>query len=330
MPVLDVPVLLSGYGPVGRVYAAELAARGEELARVYGVRLYVAAIRRSRTESRMPGAGAVRDGVDGWRDAGDFGATLDAARPAVFAQAVPSSPELMETAAAEATAALRRGVHLATATKSHLLAYWRDLHEAARAGGADLRFSGATGAALPAGDIARHALLGFGCRAIRGCPNGTSTYVLDRLAEGAGLDAAIADAQARGIAEADPSADLSGTDAATKIRLLAGLTWGWDVSAVRVRTVPIDAQTAAAARSAAADGHRLRAVATARADAPGEVTVVPEPTGPGDPLHAIAGPDKAVVFDCADAGEITVSGGRSSPRGAALALLKDTLAAVMT
>lgn len=321
MSVIDVPVVLSGYGPVGRAYAAELAARGEELVRAYGVRPYVAAIRRSRAERRAPS--------QEWTAAGDFTATLDATRPAVFAQAVPSSPAVTGVAADEAEAALRRGVHLVTATKGHLLTRWRELHAAARAGGAGIRFSGATGAALPAGDVARHSILGFGCRAIRGCPNGTSTYVLDRMAEGAGLDAAVADAQSRGIAEADPAADLSGTDAATKIRLLTGLAWGWDVAAVRVRIAPIDATTAAAAQAAAARGHRLRAVATARADTPGEVTVAPEATPPGDPLHAITGPEKAVVFDCAAAGEITISGGRSSPQGAALALLKDTLATAL-
>jgi len=254
---------------------------------------------------------------------------LDETRPAVFVQAVPSSADVTAVAAREAVAALRRGVHLVTATKSHLLANWRELHDAAAAGGAGIRFSGATGSALPAGDVARYSMLGFACASIRGCPNGTSTYILDRLADGGDLDAAVADAQARGIAEADPTADLSGTDSATKVRLLAGLVWGWDVTAIRVRTAPIDATTAAAAQAAAASGHRLRAVATARADTPGEVHVEHVATRPGDPLHAITGPEKAVVFDCGPAGEITISGGRGSPRGAALSMLKDTLATAL-
>lgn len=345
MTPTPVPVVLSGYGPVGQAYAKELASRGEELARTYGVRPYIAAIRRSRTEHRIPppdhpsgpasgfvlppAPGAAVAAPGAWRDAGDFGRLLDEVRPVVFVQAVPSSTEVVGVAAGEAEVALRRGVHVVTAAKSHLLARWRELHGAARDGGAGIRFSGATGAALPAGDVARYSLLGFGCRAIRGCPNGTSTYVLDRMAEGASLDDAVADARARGIAEADPTADLSGSDAATKVRLLTGLVWGWDVTAVRVHATPIDTPTAAHARAATANGARLRAVATARADRPGEITVDHVPTTPGDPLHAITGPGKAVVFDCGDAGEITVSGGRSSPRGAALAMLKDTLATIL-
>jgi homoserine dehydrogenase len=323
--VVEVPVVLSGYGAVGRAYAAELAERGAELAAAYGVRPYVVAVRRATGECRTAPGGAVPP-RSAWGAVSGFEGLLAEARPVVFAQAVPSSAEVAPAAAAEARTALRRGVHVVTATKSHLLGDWRALREAAREGGAELRFSGATGAALPAGDVARESLLGFGCRAIRACPNGTSTYVLDLMAAGASLDGALADARGRGIAEADPAADLSGADAATKVRLLTGLAWGWDVSAASVRLTPIDAATATAARAAAADGRRLRAVATARADRPGEVTVALTPTAPGDPLHAITGPDKAVVFDCGDAGEITVSGGRSSPRGAALAMLKDTLA----
>jgi homoserine dehydrogenase len=328
--VIDVPVVLSGYGPVGRAYATELAERGTELAAAYGVRPHVVAVRGAtgeyRTEPGVAGAGAVVPGRAEWGVVSGFEGLLDEVRPVVFAQAVPSSAEVAPVAAAEALAALRRGVHVVTATKGHLLSDWRALRDAARGGDAELRFSGATGAALPAGDVARDSLLGFGCRAIRACPNGTSTYVLDLMAGGATLDEALADARRRGIAEADPIADLSGADAAAKVRLLTGLAWDWDVTATAVRLTPIDAATATVARAAAADGHRLRAVATARADRPGEVTVDLAPTAPGDPLYTITGPGKAVVFDCGDAGEITVSGGRSSPRGAALAMLKDTLA----
>ncbi|MFK0003028.1 hypothetical protein ACIQTZ_18810 [Paenarthrobacter sp. NPDC090520] len=52
---------------------------------------------------------------------------------------------------------------------------------------------------------------GLGCETIRACPNGTSTFILDLLARGMGLDAAILEVQGRGIAEADPQADLSGS-----------------------------------------------------------------------------------------------------------------------
>ncbi|MFE2459405.1 homoserine dehydrogenase [Streptomyces sp. NPDC059402] len=318
------PVVLAGYGPVGRAFVDRLARDGAALEHRYGVRPFVAAVRASTAQCRPAVDGAVPPRPE-WGPTEPLGETFDRTGARVFVQAVPSSPELRPRAAEEAVTALRRGIHVVTATKSHLLTHWRQLDEAARAGGSVIRISGATGAALPAGDLARTSLRGLGCRTIRACPNGTATFVLDRLAEGGTLDDAIRAARLRGIAEADPSADLSGEDASTKVRLLAALAWGWDPSEVRVRAQPVDGTTAGRAQDAASRSRRLRAVAEASADEPGVVHVRLEETEPGDPLHALTGPEKAVVFGCPEAGDVTVSGGRSSPEGAALALVKDTV-----
>ena len=134
-----------------------------------------------------------------------------------------------------------------------------------------------------------------------------------------------AEVQRRGIAEADPSADLSGSDAATKVRLLAGLLWGWDVSQIRVSHEAIDDAAIRRVQAVATTGQRLRSVATASLASSLEVCVRLENVGPSDPLFHIAGPEKAVTFSCPDAGDITVQGGRSSPSGAALAMVKDVL-----
>ncbi|MFB6892157.1 homoserine dehydrogenase [Kitasatospora sp. NPDC056327] len=320
----DVAVVLSGYGPVGRAYADLLRTRGEELARRHGVRLRLGAVRTGSAHC-LPRPGEPLPPRAVWTPPVPLEQSLDRSGARVLVQALPSSPEVRRQAAEEAVLALRRGVHVVTAAKGHLLTHWRELGEAAQAGRGLIRISGATGAALPAGDLARTGVRGLGCVSVRACPNGTATFVLDRLAAGESLAEAVAGAQRRGIAEADPSADLSGADAATKVRLLAALLWGWEPSAVRVRTEPVDAHTAGAALAAAARGNRLRAVAGARADEPLLVRVGLEETVPGDPLHALAGPEKAVVYGCPEAGDITVSGGRSSPLGAALAMLKDTL-----
>ncbi|MGG2459289.1 homoserine dehydrogenase [Streptomyces sp. RGM 3693] len=319
----DITVVLSGYGPVGRAYAGQLRTRGDEMARDHGVRLRLGAVRVGAAQCLPHGGEPPPRAV--WGPSAPLAQTLDETGARVLVQALPSSPQVRQQAADEALLALRRGVHVVTAAKSHLLSHWRALGDAAQAGGSLIRISGATGAALPAGDLARTGVRGLGCRSIRACPNGTATFVLDRLAAGDSLAAAVGEAQRRGIAEAAPSADLSGGDAATKVRLLAALLWRWDPSDVRTQTEPVDWHTARAALTAAANGRRLRAVATARADRPLLVRVRLEETAPGDPLFALTGPEKAVVYGCPAAGDITVSGGRSSPVGAALAMVKDTL-----
>jgi homoserine dehydrogenase len=320
----EVPLVLSGYGPVGREFARHLASHEEDLARAYGVRLRVAAIRGSADEIRL-GVGGPIPARDAWGVRGDLGETLDETGAGVLVQAIPSSAALRDIAAREAITALERGVHVVTATKTHLLSHWTRLEAAARTGGAMIRISGATGAALPGGDLARVGMRGLDCETIRACPNGTVTYVLDRLAEGSSLDDAVAEAQRRGIAEADPSADLSGSDSATKARLLAALLWGWDPAAIGVDAEAVDAATADLAAAAVRGGRRLRAVASARRDEPLRVRVALEETEVGDPLHSLVGPEKAIVFGCRDAGDVVISGGRSSPIGAALAMVKDVI-----
>ena len=116
--------------------------------------------------------------------------------------------------------ALWRGVHVVTANKALLAARGEPLRELARTRGVRLLSSAAVGGALPAletvGRLARRGPI----RGLRGVLNGTSTFVLDRLASGDDLAAAVAEARRRGFAEADPSLDLDGTDAAQKLELL--------------------------------------------------------------------------------------------------------------
>ena len=309
-------VVLSGFGPVGQAFIAA--------ALPHDPSLQIAAIRGHEAQAFLAPGGPVPD-RSSWAPLQPIEETLALTGAAVLVQALPSSPEAHARALHEAMAALSGGVDVATATKSHILSHWRDLERAAEEGASRIRISGATGAALPTADMARVALQGMGCTAVRACPNGTSTFILDELSRGAGLETAVLEAQRRGIAEADPSADLSGKDSATKMRLIAGLLWDWDVSRISVVAEPIDSAASSRAVAAADKGLRLRAVASASLEQPMVVTVRLKEVAPPDPLFSIAGPEKAMVFSCPEAGDIAVQGGRSSPKGAAVAMLKDVL-----
>jgi homoserine dehydrogenase len=324
--VIDVPIVLAGHGPVGREYVDLVRTHRHEWSRRYGVRLRVAVVRGRHAQAWVGSEGVVPT-RDQWTDLGDLAEVVSRAGARVFAQAVPSDGD--RRAADEALVALRHDAHLVTATKSHLLVHWAALRDAALASRRAVRISGATGAAMPAGDLARSALRGFDVDQVSGCFNGTATFVLDRLAEGHALEDAVAEAQRRGIAEADPTADLSGADAAAKLRLITGLLWEWDVSTQGVRTEAVDASTAQRAREAAERGARLRHVASARAGEPGRGVVVLREEPLSGAFGALIGPEKAVRYECGAAGDLVVSGGRSSPRGAALAMIKDTLGCVL-
>lgn len=319
------PILLIGYGPVGQHYGAVLRTRREQFREKYDVDPYLVAVR-GRHSQALIGPDEDIPARKLWTERTSLEDLMRATSPLIVAQAVPSDPGGSVAALADGLTAIDYGAHLVTATKSPLLSGWAQLHTTATRRGRGIRISGATGAALPAGDLARSALRGFDVRDVRGCLNGTASFVLDQLAEGVALAEAIAVAQSRGIAEADPAADLSGADTATKIRLLTGLLWGWDVSACDVEMEPITRDTAARAAEAGVRGAVLRHVGSASSDVPGQVLVrLREFPRSESPFGALAGPEKAVTFGCGEAGDITVSGGRSSPLGAALAMVKDTL-----
>ncbi len=322
--MIDVPVVLAGAGPVGRAYLDLVAARSGYWRRRYDVNVHVCVLRGRDAQVLPEGGPPPREQ---WLPPADLASVLRDHRARVFVQAVPSSSEACPRATDELRTALAEGVQVVTATKTPLLTSWHEVDRAATEAGCAVRISGATGAALPAGDLARSTLRGFDVAAVEGCPNGTATFVLDRLAEGSELHEAIAAAQRLGIAEADPTADLSGQDAATKIRLLAGLLWAADVPSMQVSVSPIIEATAEEARAVAARGQRLRHVAVADTLESVRVETRAEPVT--SPLGGLDGPDKAVTFHCGEAGAITLRGGRSSPHGAALALAKDTLAAAL-
>ncbi|MCI2418471.1 homoserine dehydrogenase [Saccharopolyspora sp. K220] len=317
--MIDVPIVLVGYGPVGQEYVELVRQHRAQWRDRYGVDLRIVAVRGRSTQTEVDGLVPPREQ---WDPAGDLTELLVGTAARVLAQAVPSDGG--DQPGLDALRALQLGAHVVTATKSHLLTHWRQLDETAREAGRSVRISGATGAAMPAGDLARSVLRGFDVRDVQGCLNGTATFVLDQLAAGQGIAAAVAEAQRRGIAEADPTADLSGQDAATKLRLVTGLLWDWDVTGATVEAEPIREPL-----PPTEPGHRLRQVASARRDEPGLVRVELRAEPVASPLGALVGPEKAVRYDCGDAGAVTVSGGRSSPRGAALAMVKDTLGAAL-
>jgi homoserine dehydrogenase len=320
-PMRDLPIVLLGLGSVGRTFVEVIAESEPQLRRRFGFAPRIVAIRRSGTEARIQPGGA-SDAA--WLPARGLGDLLADAQPWVVVQAMPGDRPGATAALDAALAALATGAHLVTATKSHLVTHWSVLDSAARSVGRAIRVSGATGAALPAGDMARRGTRALGCIAIRASLNGTSNHVLNELARGGALDAVLAEAVAAGIAEPDPTSDLGGHDAAAKLVILANLAWGLQAGIGDVEIEPITAATGDRALAAVREGRALRQVATARIDG-GRMSVRLEAVGADDALHRLPGPEKAVEFDCGQAGRVVVSGGRSSPRGAALAMLKDVV-----
>jgi homoserine dehydrogenase len=178
---------------------------------------------------------------------------------------------------------LLRGRPVITANKALIATRWDLFERHMRAPHPRLHFSAAVGGALPVLEtIAR--LAGAGTLAsVRAIINGTCNFVLDELAGGASLAAAVALAQCNGFAEADPRADLSGADAAQKLSLIVRAAFGATLTPDDVACRGIESLTPAAVAAVTARGRRLRLVASCRTER-GEV-------------HADVGPQELAAED---------------------------------
>jgi len=158
--------------------------------------------------------------------------------------------------------AFERGKHVVTANKELVAKEWNALHEAARHARRQLRFEAAVAAAVPV--IA--GMRGLGAvrpRVLRGLLNGTTTYICSRMEAGRSFADALAEAVTAGYAEADPTDDLDGNDAAYKLAILVSILEGRHFHPDNVRRSSLRTVTPAAVSGAHARGARIRFLAVA-------------------------------------------------------------------
>jgi homoserine dehydrogenase len=221
-------------------------------------------------------------------------------------------------------AALRAGRHVVTANKAALAAHYERFAPYLAGDAPRLRASASVGGAVPVLEaLAKANASGVRVTGVRGVVNGTCNYVLDRLAEGLELGAAIAEAQAAGYAEPDPTSDVSGQDAAHKLRLLVALASG--AVPDRFDVQGLDEATAEAQRDAIAAGRRVKLVASWN----GAARVGLESLAAGDPLARTRGEENAIELEFADGTRRLLTGrgaGRAPTTTAVVADLLDALA----
>lgn len=313
-------IALAGCGTVGGALLDLLDAHGGELARRRGVRLDVVRILvRDATRPRgvrVPSALLTED-------ARDFLAT-----PAdIVVEAIGGVP----VAERIARQSLQMGRRVVTANKALLRAAGPSLAALAERhgpNGAALDCEAAVGGGVPIVRLLRESLAGQGLVSVRGVLNGTTNFVLSRIERGASFDRAVRDAQRAGFAEADPSRDLDGVDAADKIAVLAWMGFGVDPTTLPVRIRPLPSDVEGAVRCAAARGRSLRVLATARRIGEAIHAHVAPALVPRDHPFARAVDEENVIQLVSDsAGLITVSGRGAGGPATASALLADILRA---
>jgi homoserine dehydrogenase len=227
--------------------------------------------------------------------------------------------------------AIAAGRHVVTANKQLLSQHGEELWEAARTHGVQLRFEGAVAGVVPVIRVLQESLAGARIDRVHGIVNGTTNFILTEMARtGMTFADALREAQQLGYAEADPSEDVDGRDAAAKMAILARLAFDSPVHLDQVRYEGIEHVQPDDLEYARELGLQLKLIGTAERIGDGlSVSVHPAFLYPGHPLASVMGPFNAVTVEAESITEITMSGPGAGGPQTATAVLGDVISAMI-
>jgi homoserine dehydrogenase len=296
---------LLGHGTVGAAFAELLPARADHIEHVTGLRPRLAGV---LTRSR-----------------GSFDEIL------VDSDLIVEVMGGLEPARDHVLRAMQAGKHVVTANKQLLARHGEELWDCARANAVQLRFEAAVGGVVPVIRVLQESLAGAYVERVTGIVNGTSNFILTEMAKsGESYAEALAEAQRLGYAEADPTEDVNGADAAAKMAILARLAFDTPVHLDEVRYEGIQHITAEEMQYARDLGLGLKLIGTAeRIDSGLSVRVHPAFLYPGHPLASVQGAYNAVTVESPAITEITLSGPGAGGPQTASAVLGDVISAMI-
>jgi homoserine dehydrogenase len=227
--------------------------------------------------------------------------------------------------------AMRAGRHVVSANKQVLSQHGEELYDTAREAGVQLRFEAAVGGVVPVIRVIHETLAAAHIERVHGIVNGTTNFILSEMARtGATYGDALRQAQELGFAEADPTEDVTGKDAAAKMAIIARLAFG---AALQLDDVPyegIDHLTSDDIAYAKDLGLSLKLIGSAeRIDSGLAVRVYPAFLYAGHPLASVNGSFNAVTIESPAITEITLSGPGAGGSQTASAVLGDVISAMI-
>ena len=227
--------------------------------------------------------------------------------------------------------AMRAGRHVVSANKQLLSQHGEELWACAREHGVQLRFEGAVAGVVPVIRVLQESLAASRVERIHGIVNGTTNYILTEMADrGLSYADALRQAQELGYAEADPTDDVTGRDAAAKMAILARLAFSTPVHLDQVVYEGIEHLTAEDMEYAKDLGLGLKLIGTAeRVDGGISVRVHPAFLYAGHPLASVHGPFNAVTVESDTITEVTLSGPGAGGPQTATAVLGDVVSAMI-
>lgn len=334
-------VSLIGFGGVNRALAELIAERNETWQRELGFGLNIVGVSDLHLGSVISPNGidarmltATRFEKGGFANLSGGSAeprSLHVVRSApadIVVEATYTDPATGEPAISHCRAAFEAGRSVVTTNKGPVALAAAELKAMAAACGVGFEYEGAVMSGTPVIRLAQSALAGAEITGFAGVLNGTSNFVLGRMQAGLGFAEAVAEAQAAGYAEADPTADVEGFDVRLKVVILANEVLGATLTPDQVDCAGISALTPAALAEAEAAGTRWKLIGSAARDASGRITaaVRAERLPLAHPLASVSGAVNAITFQTGLLGDVTVTGPGAGRIETAFALLSDIVA----
>ena len=336
----QVTLILVGLGNIGRRFLQVLLDKADHLRRQYGLAFRLVGAADSRGAAHDPAGLDLRaivalkkqgQSVAQYPDLGQPGQTplalVEQSSADVLCEASPVDLESGEPGLSCIRTALGKGMHVVTPNKGPLVLAYAELTALAREQGRQLLFCGTVAGGLPAINIGRRDLAGAAIHLLEALPNLTTSFILDRMAQGQTYETALVAAQAQGCAEADPTLDVDGWDAAFKLVILANSVLGVPAVLDDVQVQGITGVTAQDLSAARAEGKVIKLVASAEKQGDGtyRLTVAPTPLPAAHPLARLSGQQMGVVYHTDIYGVISAAILEEEPIPSAATMLRDLL-----
>ena len=331
-------LILVGFGSAGQGLARILRDQGEAFGRHYGVALQLVAVcTRSRGVVYNPAgldAGELLEAIERNGRLARLPGQHDLTTEQVIGQAnadvlVELSPTNLfdgEPATSYIRQAIARGLHVVTANKGPVALHLAELRRLASEAGVYLGYEGTVMSGTPALRLAWSSLAGCEINEIRGIVNGTTNYILTQMEAGMSYADALAEAQRLGYAEADPTGDVEGHDAAAKAAILAKVVMGARIDVGDVERMGITTLTRDTVEAARAAGERWKLIARVWRD--GEqvrASVQPTRLPTSHPLAGAGGATNAITYTTDLLGDVTLIGPGAGGTATGFAVISDIL-----
>ncbi len=332
-------IAIIGFGNVGQGLAEILATKGALIKDQYSVDIRIVAIcdllkgsiadpegidprstlEHIKTEGNLKNFSAPHTGWNALE-------TIEKSNANVLVELSYTDLNTGEPALSHIIKALKKGMNIATTNKGPAALHFPKLLELSAEFGGQIGVEGTVMSGTPTLTLGMKSLVPAGIKKIQGILNGTTNYILGEMESGAEYEEALADAQAKGYAEADPTGDVDGHDAAAKVVILANLVMGQSMTIEEVDCTGISKLTKTDIEEAISNNQRWKLIGTIEKENDKiSGSVKPIKVSNSHPLHGVGGATNAVTFTTNLLGEVTLIGPGAGRIETGYALIEDIL-----